>query len=77
MKRANCLGKAPNVRLNPDALDPWFPGRGQSQQPGKIACFVCPVKAECADYRDRTHATYGMWAAQIIKRDKEEDADNE
>lgn len=72
MSRANCLGKAPNLRKNPDAKDPWFPRKGESQNPGKILCFTCPVRAECHDYKVRTGSHDGMWAGQIEKRKKDE-----
>lgn len=73
MKRANCAGKAPNVRQDPEARDPWFPGKGHSLNEGKIACFTCPVRDECADYRHRTKSSYGMWAGQIVKKEDEDD----
>lgn len=72
MTRAKCAGKAPNVRENPDARDPWFPGKGHSLNTGKIICFTCPVRAECEDYKDRTKSEWGMWAGTIKKRDEEE-----
>lgn len=68
MKRANCVGKAPNKRKDPKAKDPWFPAKGESTTQGKIACFTCPVRAECNDYRVRTHSEFGMWAGEIQKR---------
>lgn len=74
MKRAACAGKAPNIRENPEATDPWFPGKGQSLSTGKIACFTCHVRAECADYRDRTGSNHGMWAGEILKKGKDENA---
>lgn len=76
MKLANCAGKAPNVRKDPEARDPWFPGKGHSLNTGKIVCFTCPVRKECKDYRDRTKSRYGMWAGEILKRDEDEDEDN-
>lgn len=72
MRRASCAGQAPNLRKDPDARDPWFPGKGHSLNTGKIVCFTCPVRAECADYRDRTDSTYGMWAGQIKNRDEKD-----
>lgn len=70
MTRANCRGKAPtDARTNPDSRDPWFPGKGHSLNVGKIECFTCPVRAECADYRDRTGSTHGMWAGEIKNKD--------
>ena len=75
MKRAACSGQAPNVRKNPDARDPWFPGKGHSLNTGKIKCFTCPVRAECEDYRKRTGSKYGMWAGKIVNKDDEEEED--
>lgn len=69
MKRAACLGKAPNKRENPDEPDPWFPAKGETPNNGRAACFICPVRAECKDYRLRTESEYGMWAGEIPKRD--------
>lgn len=77
MKLASCAGKAPNTRKNPDARDPWFPGKGHSLNIGKIACFTCPVRNECKDYRERTGSQYGMWGGEIPKRDEDEDIDDE
>jgi hypothetical protein len=68
MRQAACVGKAPNRRLNPEAKDPWFPEKGESTTPGKIICFTCPVRAECKEYRDRTHSKNGMWGGEIKKR---------
>ena len=72
MKRAKCAGKAPNVRQDPDARDPWFPGKGHSLNTGKIVCFTCPVRAECEDYKVRTGSTHGMWAGRMARRDEED-----
>lgn len=69
MTRAACAGKAPNKRADPKTPDPWFPGKGESHNTGKIACFTCPVRAECADYRDRTDSRFGMWAGVIKPKD--------
>lgn len=73
MKRGNCYGQAPNLREHPEAKDPWFPGKGESLNTGKIKCFTCRVRSECDDFKERIGATHGMWAGQIVKRDKEEE----
>ena len=75
MKLANCAGKAPNQREDPEARDPWFPGKGHSQNPGKIECFPCPVRAECKDYRRRINASHGIWGGDIVRRDEEDEDD--
>lgn len=72
MKRAACAGKAPNLREDPEARDPWFPGKGHSLNTGKIVCFTCPVRAECKDYQVRTGSDHGMWAGQIKNRDEKD-----
>lgn len=72
MKNAACAGQAPNLREEPDARDPWFPGKGHSLNTGKIVCFTCPVREECDDYRHRTGSTHGMWAGKIVNRDEKE-----
>lgn len=69
MKRANCAGKAPNLRKNPEAKDPWFPGKGESPNEAKIACFTCEVRAECKDYKQRTGSAHGVWAGETSKRE--------
>lgn len=69
MKEARCLDEAPkDKRNNPDAVDPWFPDKGESPNPGKIMCFTCPVKVECKEYRDRTDSRHGMWGGEIKGR---------
>lgn len=72
MKRASCAGQAPNLKQDPEARDPWFPGKGHSLNAGKIVCFTCGVRAECEDYRVRTGSTYGMWAGKIVNKDEKE-----
>jgi hypothetical protein len=72
MKQANCLNEAPNVRNDPDAKDPWFPGKGHSLNTGKMKCFTCSVRAECKGYRRRTGSTHGMWGGEIVSSDEEE-----
>lgn len=71
MHDANCAEKSPNYRKDPDARDYWFPAKGESPNDGKIACFTCPVRAECKGYRDRTGSDFGMWGGEIKKRDVE------
>ena len=72
MKLGACVGKAPNKKLNPDEPDPWFPGKGESLNTGKIICFTCPVRAECDQYRLRTKSRHGMWAGAIHSKDEKE-----
>lgn len=68
MKQAKCTGLAPNRREDPNAVDMFFPERGQSTNPGKIECFTCPVRPECLEYRDRTNSLEGMWGGIILSR---------
>lgn len=68
MKDASCAGKAPNKRKNPEDKDPWFPEKGESTNAGKIICFTCKVRTQCAEYRERTGSDKGMWAG-IIQKD--------
>lgn len=77
MPHGNCYGQAPNLRENPDAKDPWFPGKGDSLNTGKIKCFTCPVRVQCDDYRERTGSTHGMWGGKIAKREKEDDGEQD
>jgi len=69
MKDAACRDKAPNKREDPDAPDPWFPEKGESHNPGKIVCILCPVREQCDDYRIKTDSRYGIWAAKSYKFD--------
>lgn len=69
MKKAACRGKAPNNARRPEGElleDPWFPERGQTDLANEAmtACFHCPVRKECRDYRKRTGSTYGIWAGE-------------
>lgn len=73
MRRASCAGRAPDKRTDPDSVDLWFPERGESANAGKIVCFTCPVRPECADYRTRTDSRYGMWAGVIPKKEKDDE----
>jgi hypothetical protein len=73
MKQAACIGKAPNKRTNPEVPDPWFPGKGESLNTGKIICFTCPVREACDQYRIRTKSRHGMWAGAIVSKDTEEE----
>jgi hypothetical protein len=58
----------------PDERDPFFPGKGQTADanPAIRACFVCPVRAECDDYRKRTGSRDGVWAAVLQKREDDD-----
>jgi hypothetical protein len=70
MERAACVGTAPDKRSDPDAVDPFFPEKGQPLKYGQIFCFTCPVRAECDDYRERTDSKHGMWGGEMVKRKK-------
>lgn len=70
MEHAACAGHAPNKRENPEAVDPWFPEKGQSPNEGKKFCFTCPVRIECDEYRKRTGSKGGMWGGVIESRKK-------
>lgn len=73
MPHGNCYGKAPNLRKDPDAKDPWFPGKGDSLNTGKIKCFTCIVRVQCDEYRERTGSRHGMWGGKIVKRENDDD----
>lgn len=73
MRDAVCTGKAPNLRKNPEARDPWFPRKGESTNDAKIACFVCPVREDCKDYAKRTESTDGVWGGEVIKKVKKDE----
>lgn len=76
MRSANCKGTAPNLRQNPAAKDPFFPGKGESRETGQLMCFTCGVRRECDDYRRRTNSEHGMWAGVIQKRKKSSENKN-
>ena len=44
-------------------MDPdlFFPARGQSTEPAKAACAVCPCKKACLKYALRAGEKYGIW----------------
>lgn len=69
MNRAACKGLAPNLRENPAAKDPFFPGKGQSATEAQIICMTkCPVRDECEEFRARTQSKHGVWAGKLQKR---------
>lgn len=70
MERAACVNTAPNKRADPEAVDPFFPEKGQSPNEGKKICFTCPVRKDCQDYRERTDSRHGMWGGEIPQRKK-------
>lgn len=72
MEHAACSGRAPrDKRVNPHAVDPWFPENGQSPNLGKVICMTeCKVRAQCDDYRTRTESKEGIWAGTILSRKK-------
>lgn len=41
--------------------DIFFPDRGESAQPAKIICSLCPVKVACLRYAIETRQWYGIW----------------
>jgi hypothetical protein len=72
MDRANCAGMAPSDGdTEPDV---FFPERGQAILGNEaiLACFNCPVRAECKDYKARTGSDYGIWAGEYSKRGPED-----
>ena len=57
-------------------LELFFPERGQAHlgNQARLACLVCPVRAECREYRKRTDTAHGIWAGELYSRDgKKED----
>ena len=44
-------------------MDPavFYPARGQSATPAKVACRSCPVRAECLTYAVEHREWWGVW----------------
>lgn len=45
----------------------FFPERGKLDDVAKArwTCFVCPVSAQCDEYRNRSGSEYGIWAGKF------------
>lgn len=73
MDQAACQGMAPSD--GDSEPDPFFPERGQAIVGNQaiLACFGCPVRTECKDYKDRTGSDYGIWAGEYSKRTASEE----
>ena len=50
-------------------LDMFFPGRGESAEPARRVCAVCPVREPCLDYALRHEITHGIWGG-LAERDR-------
>ena len=51
-RRAACRGSD---------LEVFFPGRGESAEPARQVCAVCPVRQACLDYALSHGITHGVW----------------
>jgi WhiB family transcriptional regulator, redox-sensing transcriptional regulator len=50
-------------------LDLFFPGRGESAEPARRVCAVCPVRQPCLDYAISHGITHGIWGG-LAERDR-------
>jgi WhiB family redox-sensing transcriptional regulator len=42
-------------------LEVFFPGRGESAEPARRVCAVCPVRQPCLDYAISNRIVHGIW----------------
>jgi WhiB family redox-sensing transcriptional regulator len=49
----------------------FFPGKGESCEPPKRVCQVCPVRAECLDHAIRHRETVGVWGGLSPRQRRE------
>ena len=42
-------------------LNLFFPGRGESAEPAREVCALCPVRQPCLDYAISNRIVYGVW----------------
>ena len=42
-------------------LNLFFPERGESAEPARQVCAVCPVRQPCLDYAITNRITHGIW----------------
>lgn len=66
-KGANCVGK--EEFFSGDALP--------SDRDAALACASCPVKDLCADYAEKAHVAYGVFAGKVYGRGLMEDLEKE
>jgi WhiB family transcriptional regulator, redox-sensing transcriptional regulator len=50
-------------------LDLFFPGRGESAEPARQICAVCPVRQPCLDYALSRGIVHGIWGG-LSERDR-------
>ena len=42
-------------------LEVFFPGRGESAEPARQICALCPVRQPCLDYALSSGIVHGIW----------------
>ena len=47
----------------------FFPGRGESAEPGRRVCARCPVREPCLEFALRHGITHGIWGG-LSERDR-------
>jgi WhiB family redox-sensing transcriptional regulator len=50
-------------------LDLFFPGRGESAEPARRICALCPVRQACLDYALSHGIVHGIWGG-LAERDR-------
>lgn len=75
MARALCAGSAPNLRVDPELEDYFFPEKGGNYDTALWMCMQCPVRVECEQYKDKINAKHGMWGARIATKEDDDDDD--
>ena len=50
-------------------LEVFFPGRGESADPARQICALCPVRQPCLDYAISNGIVYGIWGG-LAERDR-------
>lgn len=55
----------------------FFPERGRLNDVAKArwTCFVCPVSAQCDEYRNKSGSEYGIWAGKFKESDAPEEVE--
>ena len=41
--------------------DLWFPEKGESAEPAKAVCAICPSRLPCREYSLQRNETFGVW----------------
>jgi len=58
-------------------MDPekFFPQKNDSKSGNEaiLACFNCTVRKECAEWKQTSNSTDGIWAGEYSKRGTQED----